>query len=320
MEQHPRSAKLKRAASELDVSKSISINFKDEDAPDTDAKKVSDSVGSAEEQPITLSSPQSAQPMAETGERAEAGRATDNSALEFSDLLELPADDAELLNAYSIELVEDDDDDDDAANIQTSSATNGADKSIAASSSQDVDASKGADAAAGPLIAELVATRSELRRLETELEKAGLAHDEARTHAARRQADFDNYRKRVERDRGETYQQIVTDVVGRLLPVVDNMHRALEAERTLQADESNEFRHFLQGIELIYKQLNGVLEKYGVEVIQTIGEAFDPHVHEAVASVQSDEHKADTVVEELARGYRIGERLLRPAMVKVATR
>lgn len=270
------------------MNRSIPIEFNDKDAPDeTDAEN-----------------------------------ASQDSASDIADLLELNPDDAELLDAYSIELVEDDDDDDvDAANVQSSSIASGAGQSATvASSTPESEASKSADAAAGPLIAELVATRSEMRRLEAELEKAGLARDEAKTHVARRQADFDNYRKRVERDRGETYQQIVTDVVGRLLPVIDNMHRALEAERLLQAGESKEFLDFLQGIELIYKQLNGVLEKYGVEAIASVGEQFDPRVHEAVASVQSDEHEADTVVEELARGYRLGEKLLRPAMVKVATR
>jgi len=88
----------------------------------------------------------------------------------------------------------------------------------------------------------------------------------------------------------------------------------------METTESKEFRHFLHGVELINKQLNEVLESLGVQPIAAVGERFDPHVHEAVACESSDEYEPDTVIEELTRGYRIGERLLRPAMVKVAAR
>jgi molecular chaperone GrpE len=164
----------------------------------------------------------------------------------------------------------------------------------------------------GPEIAELVALRSELKRLETALA-------ESKDAVARRQADFENYRKRMERERGETYNRVVLDLVRKLLPVVDNLGRALDAERSLEAKESKEFRHFLHGVELIGKQLNELLESFGVEPIAAVGERFDPHIHEAVVTEPSDKHEPDTVVEELARGYRIGDRLLRPAMVKVSS-
>jgi molecular chaperone GrpE len=166
--------------------------------------------------------------------------------------------------------------------------------------------------AGGPATAELVALRAELKRLE-----AALA--ESQDAVARRQADFENYRKRTERERGETYNRVVGEVVRKLLPVVDNLGRALDAERSLEASESKEFRHFLSGVELIGKQLNELLESFGVEPIVAVGERFDPHIHEAVVTEPSDEHEPDTVVEELARGYRIGDRLLRPAMVKVSS-
>lgn len=170
-----------------------------------------------------------------------------------------------------------------------------------------------ADAAAGPLVAELVATRAELKRVEAE--RADLLDK-----LARRQADFENYRKRLERERSETYSRIVGDVVGKLLPVVDNLQRALDAEATMQANESEEFRHFLHGVELIAKQLSDVLEGLGLQPVAAVGQPFDPHVHEAVATEQTDEYEPDTVVQELMRGYRLGEKLLRPAMVKVATK
>jgi molecular chaperone GrpE len=136
----------------------------------------------------------------------------------------------------------------------------------------------------------------------------------------RRQADFENYRKRVERERSETYNRVVADVVGKLLPVLDNLRRALDAEASMQAVESDEFRHFLHGVELIDKQLRDVLEGLGLQPVEAVGQPFDPHIHEAVATEQSDDYEPDTVVQELVRGYRLGEKLLRPAIVKVATR
>lgn len=175
-------------------------------------------------------------------------------------------------------------------------------------------------ASSGPAVAELVATRAELRRVEAELKKYEDERQDFLDKFARRQADFENYRKRVERERAETYQRAVGEVVSRLFPVLDNLRRALDAESSLQAGESEEFRHFLHGIELIGKQLNGVLEGLGVEVIPTVGKPFDPHVHEAVATEETDEFEPDTVMQEMQRGYRLGDKLLRPAMVKVATR
>ena len=165
----------------------------------------------------------------------------------------------------------------------------------------------------GPELAELVASRAELKRLEAAL-------SEAQEAVARRQADFDNYRKRIERERGEAYNRVVAEVTRKLLPVLDNLNRALDAERSVETSESPEFRHFLHGVELIGKQLNEVLESFGVQPIPAVGERFDPHIHEAVVTEPSDEHEPDTVIAELARGYRIGERLLRPAMVKVSAR
>lgn len=165
----------------------------------------------------------------------------------------------------------------------------------------------------GPMLAELIATRAELKRVEAE--SADLLDK-----LSRRQADFDNYRKRTERERGDTYNRIVGDVAAKLLPVMDNLRRALDAEASLQAGESEEFRHFLNGVELISKQLNDVLEGLGVQPVPSVGEPFDPHVHEAIATEQTDDYEPDTVMQEIVRGYRLGEKLLRPAMVKVATR
>jgi len=165
----------------------------------------------------------------------------------------------------------------------------------------------------GPDRAELIATRSELKRVESE-------NADLKDRLARRQADFENYRKRVERERSETYNRVVADVAAKLLPVMDNLKRALEAEASVEASESDEFRHFLSGVELISKQLNGVLEELGVKSISAVGEQFNPHLHEAVVTEASDEYEPDTVMQEIRAGYRLGDKLIRPALVKVATR
>ena len=165
----------------------------------------------------------------------------------------------------------------------------------------------------GPDTAELVATRSELKRIDGE-------NAELKNQLARRQADFENYRKRMDRERGETHNRVVVDVAAKLLPVLDNLKRALEAEASVEANESDEFRHFLSGVDLIYKQLNGVLDTLGVKPVPSVGEHFNPHIHEAVETEASDEYEPDTVTQELVAGYRLGDKLIRPALVKVARR
>jgi molecular chaperone GrpE len=167
--------------------------------------------------------------------------------------------------------------------------------------------------ASGPVFAELLATRAELKRLEAEA-------NDLRDKFARRQADFENFRKRVERERSETYDHATSDLVKKLLPVLDNLGRALDTEASVEANESDEFRHFLSGVDLIYKQLGGVLETLGVKPVSSIGEPFDPHVHEAVVTEETNDYEPDTVMQEIVRGYRLGSKLLRPALVKVAVK
>jgi molecular chaperone GrpE len=178
------------------------------------------------------------------------------------------------------------------------------------------EAETGAEAAGmvgGPATAELIATRSELKRVEIE-------NAELKDRLARRQADFDNYRKRVEKERSETYNRVAADLAAKLLPVSDNLKRALEAESSVEAAESDEFRDFLSGVDLISKQLSGVLDGLGIKPIPSVGEPFDPHVHEAVVSEATDEYEPDTVIQEILTGYRLGDKLIRPSLVKVATR
>ena len=165
----------------------------------------------------------------------------------------------------------------------------------------------------GPEVAELIATRAELKRTEGKVK-------ELTESLTRRQADFENYRKRMERQRSETYDRVVVDLAGKVLPVLDNLKRGLDSEASIEASESDEFRHFLSGVDLIYKQLYGVLDALGVKPILAEGEKFDPHLHEAVVTEPSDDYEPDTVIQEIVRGFKVGNTLIRPALVKVTVK
>ncbi|MGC8794064.1 MAG: nucleotide exchange factor GrpE, partial [Bryobacteraceae bacterium] len=128
----------------------------------------------------------------------------------------------------------------------------------------------------------------------------------------RRSAEFENYRKRVERERRELLELAAMDAVRELLPILDDFERALKAETT--------DREYARGIELIYQRLMETLKKIGLEPITSRGEKFDPHQHEAVEATPSEEFEDHTVIEEYRRGYNFRGRLLRPAMVKVAVK
>jgi len=126
-------------------------------------------------------------------------------------------------------------------------------------------------------------------------------------------AEYDNARKRLERDKAEFSQWAAEDVLRGLLPIMDSFDRALESVATLSQDSP-----VAAGIRLIHRQLVQLLERQGVERIQTIGEPFDPHRHEAVLRVESQDQPEDSIVEEVQSGYVLHGRVLRPAMVKIA--
>ena len=136
--------------------------------------------------------------------------------------------------------------------------------------------------------------------------------DSLQDRLLRTAAEFDNYRKRVDRERRELSEFAAADVIAELLPIVDNFERALQAETPPEAEA------FRKGVELIYRQTLDVLRKRGVKPIEALGSNFDPNFHQAVIQETSDAHREGEVMEELQRGYMLGERLLRPAMVKVA--
>jgi molecular chaperone GrpE len=136
--------------------------------------------------------------------------------------------------------------------------------------------------------------------------------DDYRDRWMRKSAEFDNYRKRIERERREQSDQAVVDLLQELLLVVDDFDRALTVD---SGDGDPAYR---KGVELIHGKLHDLLGKYGVKPIDALGADFDPNVHQAVVHESSPDHREGEVIGELRKGYTINDRLLRPAMVKVA--
>jgi molecular chaperone GrpE len=136
--------------------------------------------------------------------------------------------------------------------------------------------------------------------------------DDYKDRWLRKTAEFENYRKRVERERREQADQTVTDLLLELLAIDDDFDRAL----TVDAGEGGSA--YRRGVELIHGKFQDLLRKHGVRPIETLGADFDPNVHQAVIHESSLEHREGEVIGELRRGYMMGDRLLRPAMVKVA--
>ena len=136
--------------------------------------------------------------------------------------------------------------------------------------------------------------------------------DEFKDRWLRKSAEFDNYRKRIERERREQADQAIVDLLQDVLPVVDDFDRAL----TSDAGEGS--AAYRKGVELIHGKLHDLLRRYGVTPIQALGTDFDPNLHQAVIQEISPEHREGEVIGELQKGYMIKDRLLRPAMVKVA--
>jgi len=151
---------------------------------------------------------------------------------------------------------------------------------------------------------------TEATGIEAELQKVRAERDSLLDRLARAQAEFENSRRRASKEQQDFRDFALADTIKTLLPVVDNFERALQSK-----SESADFR---SGVELIYKQLQDVLTKLGVRPIPSKGEQFDPHVHEAVEMVETPDAADHEVLEEWQRGYKFKDRLLRPAMVKVA--
>lgn len=152
----------------------------------------------------------------------------------------------------------------------------------------------------------------EVPALTQQLARALVERDELRKSLIRLQADFANYRKRIERERFEDGQRAVARLIAELLPVLDAFERALAAHNDTAYEE------YRKGFELIYRQLWETLTRLGLERIEAEGKRFDPHYHQAIERVESPDREDGTVLEVLQHGYKLREKVLRPAIVRVA--
>jgi len=144
-----------------------------------------------------------------------------------------------------------------------------------------------------------------------------LAQDEAaRNHDLylRARADLENYRRRAQKDKEDLAKFANENLLRELLPVLDNLSRALDHAREGETDNGA----LMQGVEMTLGQFNKTLEQFGVTAVDAVGQAFNPDCHEAMGQLESDEHPPNTVVQELQKGYFLNQRLLRPALVMIA--
>jgi len=155
--------------------------------------------------------------------------------------------------------------------------------------------------------------KAELEALKAVLEEKSKKCDEYFSLLQRTAAEYDNYRKRTAKEKEALYADAVSDVVAAFLPVIDNIERALKA-----CSEHGNGQSIKEGIELVSKQVNDVLAKLGVEQIKSVGEEFNPEVHNAVMHVEDENYGKNVVVEEFQKGYIYRDKVIRYSMVKVA--
>lgn len=155
-----------------------------------------------------------------------------------------------------------------------------------------------------------------IERLESELQAARLEAVEAKQDMLRMQADMENLRKRLVREHEKSRRRTLERFMGDLLPVRDSLERGLEAAN----DPAATVEALTEGKQLIMKMLNKVLGDHGLQVIDPVGEAFDPEKHEAMTMLTSDQHEENTVIDVIEKGYQLHDRLIRPAKVVVSRR
>lgn len=163
------------------------------------------------------------------------------------------------------------------------------------------------------------ALEEEIQKLNSEISKISTERQEMAETMRRRSTDFENFRNRTERERAEIFRSVLSNLANKMLPVIDNLERALNLALNHEAENSADFQQFIDGIALINHQLTNVLEEMGMKPINAVGKPFDPHFHEAVATFPTDKVPHNTIVEELLRGYKIDDKVIRPSMVKVST-
>jgi molecular chaperone GrpE len=136
--------------------------------------------------------------------------------------------------------------------------------------------------------------------------------DETENKMLRAQADFDNFKRRSRLDQEAAQKYRAQSLVSEIIPALDNFERALQIEA-----DNDQTKSLLQGVNMVYNQLVQALKNEGVEAINSVGEQFDPHLHQAVMQIEDENYESNSVVEELQKGYKLKDRVIRPAMVKV---
>lgn len=158
-----------------------------------------------------------------------------------------------------------------------------------------------------------------LDKLKKELEQKTKEVEDHLNSLRRLQADFQNYKKRVAREKQNIYKYASEDLIVKLLPILDNFERAMDSTKSKKDKEGEkEFKSFIQGVDMILKQFKQVLEEEGVKEIQAVGEKFDPNYHEAVEQVADERYQSDTIISVVRKGYIYKDKVIRPSLVKVA--
>ena len=158
----------------------------------------------------------------------------------------------------------------------------------------------------------------DVKNLQATIAKMETDRDEMFKNSQRRSKDFEAFKARAERERKETFQNQISNVALLMLPALDNLQRALDSAEYLPGEKSETFQQFYDGIALVSEQIDDILNKMGIKPIATIGEEFNPHFHEAVATDESGEFPPNTISGEILRGYVAGDRVIRHSLVKVA--
>ncbi len=158
----------------------------------------------------------------------------------------------------------------------------------------------------------------EIAALKEKISNIEADRNEITVSSQRRARDFENFKARTERERKETFQNQVGNLATQMLPALDNLNRAVDFGMAMSSEKRAEIQQFFDGILLVNQQVNEVLGEMGIQPISSVGKTFDPHYHEAVATDDSGEFEPNIISAELLRGYRIGDRVIRHSMVKVA--
>lgn len=160
----------------------------------------------------------------------------------------------------------------------------------------------------------------ESERLKDELNKKAVEIKEANDKYIRLYAEFENYKKRVVKDQNESLKFANERLIKEMLPVIDNLERAVEHAKGNSQKEVEVIRGLIAGVELILKQFKDMLCNFGVRELKAVGEPFDPARHEAVSHIETDEHDNNIIINEFQKGYLLNNKILRPSMVSVAKR